>query len=71
MAKQTITRQEIENLAPMVGIPDAARCLSIDRNYAYKMIDKGTFPLPVVKVGQRHRVYKKDLLAAIGLEDAA
>lgn len=50
----------------MPAVPDASSILGIGRSTAYSMLQDGTFPVRVLKVGKRYRVSRADLLEFLG-----
>ena len=58
-------RSDARHLLPLL---EAARHLEIkSRGKAYELVRTGAFPVPVLKVGGRHRVRRVDLLDYLGL----
>ena len=65
--------KDIHNLAtllaqPMITAEQAFRILGINRSTGYKMIRKGTFPLPVLKMGRIIRIPTTPLVKLLGRE---
>lgn len=56
------TREEIEALGTTCPLMTAADILSISRNTAYEHASAGTFPVKVLKLGNRRRVVVSELL---------
>lgn len=54
---------------PTVSVPKAGRLLGIGKDNAYAMVAAGTFPVPVLALGERPilRVPTAPLLALLGL----
>lgn len=50
----------------MPAVPDASEILGIGRSTAYGMLQEGTFPVRVLKVGKKYRVSRADLLKFLG-----
>ncbi len=49
-------------------VAEAARLLGIGRNGAYEAIERGDFPVEVVRVGRRIVVPARPLFALLGLD---
>ena len=56
------SREEIEDLGTTCPLLTAAEILSISRNAAYIHVEAGTFPVRVVRVGNRLRVVVPELV---------
>jgi hypothetical protein len=66
-----ITQDELLELArraPTVSLLEAGRALGYGANTTYEAAQRGTFPLPVIRVGRKMRVPSAALLAALGLD---
>lgn len=46
--------------------PTAARAFRMGRTAAYEAARRGEFPVPVLRLGNRYRVARADLLRALG-----
>lgn len=57
-------------LGAVTDLLTAARVLGIGRTKAYQLARSGTFPVPVVRVGDRYRVPTAPLLRLLGLDAA-
>lgn len=67
----SMTRDEVLALPVTVDLLTTARALGIGRSMAYEMARAGTYPVPLFKVGKRYRAMRADLLAVLGVADAA
>jgi hypothetical protein len=56
------SREEIEDLGTTCPLLTAAEILSISRNAAYIHVEAGTFPVKVVRIGNRLRVVVPELV---------
>jgi predicted site-specific integrase-resolvase len=65
------TRDEIAALGTTCPLMAAADILSISRNTAYEHANAGTFPVKVLKLGNRRRVVVSELLDLLYGSDAA
>lgn len=71
MKTQTgMTRDDLMALPVSVDIVIAGRALGVGRTLAYDMAKRGEFPVRVLKLGNRYRVARADLLRFLG-EDLA
>lgn len=66
---QTMTRAELLSLPVTVDLPLAARAVGMGRTLAYDMAKRGEFPVRVLKLGNRYRVARADLLRYLGEVD--
>lgn len=64
MESQVVVAQDLPITMP--AVPDASSILGIGRSTAYSMLKEGTFPVRVLKVGNRYRVSRADLLSFLG-----
>jgi hypothetical protein len=64
-----MTPSEVRALDVTVDIPTAGRCFRMGRDTAYRAAKDGTFPCPVLRIGNRLLVLRSALLDALGLED--
>lgn len=57
-------QRQAEDLPPLLSLTAAAAILDPDCNprSVYSQVDRGTFPLPIVRYGRRMKVRKADLL---------
>lgn len=62
-------REEIESLGTTCPLMTAADILSISRNTAYEHAASGTFPVKVLKLGNRCRVVVEELLELLYGDD--
>lgn len=53
---------------PTCSVPEAARALGVSRQYAYALIERGAFPVPIIRVGSRNRVPTGPLRALLGID---
>lgn len=51
-----------------VSVPAAGEQLGVGRNKAYEMARNGTFPVRVLKIGERYRVPVADLERYLGID---
>lgn len=62
-----MTRAELLALPVSVELwPSGARAFGMGRTQAYELARKGEFPVPVLRLGNRYRVTRADLLRALG-----
>jgi predicted DNA-binding transcriptional regulator AlpA len=47
---------DIDRLPPTIDIPVAGSIIGLGRNKAYELVQRGEFPVPVLKLGCRLRV---------------
>jgi hypothetical protein len=66
-----MTIEELLALPVSFGLRTAARALGIGQSTAYEMAAAGTFPCPVLRVGNRYLVTRPNLFQALGLDPAA
>lgn len=64
-----MSRDEAKRLPTTVGLVRAATAIGIGRSKAYQLAKKGTFPVPVRRVGNSYRVPTTPLLEYLGLDD--
>ncbi|MDA2812800.1 helix-turn-helix domain-containing protein [Nocardiopsis sp. RSe5-2] len=64
-----MTFTEMFKLPVTVDLRTAARVLGISSTAAYRLIHKGEFPCPVLRVGGRYRIPTSGLMHALGIED--
>lgn len=77
-SRRAMSPAEVRALAEEVTVTNvetAARAIGISRTYAYELVARGEFPVPVIRVGRRegsrrHRVVvpTAGLLALLGIE---
>lgn len=67
---QGMTRDELLALPVTFDIVIAGRACGMGRTLAYDMAKRGEFPVRVLKLGNRYRVARADLLRYLG-EDRA
>ena len=64
-----MTHEELMALPVSFDLMVAARAFGIGRTLAYDMAKRGRFPVRVLRVGNRYRVTRADLLRALGVVD--
>jgi hypothetical protein len=64
-----MTREEVLALPVTVDLLTTAKALGIGRSMAYELAQRGEYPLPLYRVGQRYRATRADLLATLGIQD--
>jgi predicted DNA-binding transcriptional regulator AlpA len=52
---------------PVLGVPDLARALGINRYAFYRVRDAGQLPFPLLKLGSRDYALTADVRKALGL----
>ena len=62
---------EARALPATVDVPTAASFFGVGRLASYRACRDGTLPFEVLRIGRRLRVTKKNLLAALGVDDDA
>jgi hypothetical protein len=62
---------ELLNLPAAVDLVTAGRAFGIGRSKAYELAKAGAFPCPVLRLGERYRVTRADLLRTLGLNPDA
>lgn len=60
---------EAFDLPLSVDLRTAARAFGVCPGTAYKLIRRGTFPCPVLRVGGQYRIPTAYLLRALGIEE--
>lgn len=63
--------QELMAAGPTTKLPLAAAALSMSRTQAYTAIQRGEFPVPVIRVGRRIIIPTAPLLDLLGLAAAS
>ncbi len=63
-----MTRGELLNLPVSVDLVTAARALGMGRTTAYELARRNEFPVRVLRVGNRYRVTRADLMRELGEE---
>ncbi len=70
MASRTMSRDELLGLPVAVELwPTAAAAFGMGRTQAYELAKCGEFPTPVLRLGNRYRVTRADLLRALGISE--
>lgn len=64
-----MTRDELLALPVSFDLLVAARALGIGRTSAYDMAKRDKFPVRVLRLGNRYRVTRADLLRVLGVAD--
>ena len=59
---------ELRELPVTVDLVTAGRAFGLGRTIAYELQQKGEFPCPVRRLGERYRVTKADLFRALGVD---
>ena len=68
--KATWTRQAIEALGVRTDVPTAGAILAgLCRDESYRAVKRGTFPVPVIKVGRRLVVPTAPILELLGIRE--
>ncbi len=65
-----MSAEELQALPVSIGIVTAGRAFSIGRTKAHELARRGDFPCPVLRLGNRYRVTRADLLRALGVDPA-
>lgn len=65
------TVAELNDLPPSLGLEAAALVLGIGRTNAYALVQRGEFPVPVLRIGRRYRVSTQAVLRLLGVEPPA
>ncbi|MEU5077067.1 hypothetical protein AB0G76_36790 [Streptomyces asoensis] len=66
-----LTPDQVRALPAMVGSKQAFAALAIGETLGYELIEAGSFPIEVVRLGRAFRFRKADLLAFLGLSETA
>ncbi|MBD0694335.1 hypothetical protein BG452_15855 [Streptomyces sp. CBMA123] len=64
-----MTFPELFGLPLAVDVRTASRAFGICTQTAYRLIQRGAFPCPVVRTGRRYRVPTAGMLSALGIEE--
>lgn len=67
--KVTVTHTlsiKTEQLPLTMDLVSAGKILGVGRSTAYELVRQGTFPVRVLKLGNKFRVSRADLLAYLG-----
>lgn len=67
--RDPLTFTEVFDLPVAIDLRTAARALGICTQTAYRLVRRGTFPCPVLRVGGRFRVPTTPLMRALGIEE--
>lgn len=62
-----MTQAELEALPVSFDLMVACRAHSIGRTLGYDLAKRGEFPCRVLKIGNRYRVTRADLLRSLGI----
>ena len=65
--EEGLTSTEMLQLPAWCDIPTACRALGIGQTVGYGLAQRGEFPVPVIRVGNRYRVPTARLLALAGI----
>jgi predicted DNA-binding transcriptional regulator AlpA len=68
--KRGMTRAELLALPVSVDLMVAARALGMGRTLAYDLAKRGQFPVRVLRLGNRYRVTRADLLRTLGVTES-
>ena len=60
-----MTRDELDELPPILDVPTAAHVLGIGRSLAYQLVRTGDWPTPVLRVGKLIKIPTASLLRLI------
>ncbi|MFJ1588817.1 helix-turn-helix domain-containing protein [Kitasatospora albolonga] len=60
---------EMFELPVAVDLRTAARALGVHSTTAYRLIRRGQFPCPVLRLGGRYRVPTAELMRVLGIEE--
>jgi hypothetical protein len=63
--------EELLALPVTVDLPTAGRAFGIGRTKAHELARNGTFPCPVLRVGNTYRVGRAAILRSLGIDDPA
>ncbi|MEJ8643607.1 hypothetical protein WKI68_23995 [Streptomyces sp. MS1.HAVA.3] len=66
-----LTTAEILALPAAIDVVTAGRALGIARTTSYELARRGAFPIPLLRLGAQYRARRVDLLALLGIEQAA
>lgn len=64
--QEGMTRDELLALPVSFDLMVAARALGMGRTLAYDLAKRGTFPTRVLRLGNKYRVTRADLLRELG-----
>jgi hypothetical protein len=68
--QKSLTIDQVQDLPALVSIYTAAKIFGVHVNTCYGWIDKGEFPIEVIKVNKKtYRIRKTDLLRMLGVEE--
>ena len=60
-----MTRDELDELPPVLDVPTAAKLLGIGRSLAYDLVRRGEWPSTVIHVGKLIKIPREPLLRLI------
>jgi hypothetical protein len=63
-----LTFPELFQLPTVVDLSTAGKAVAISINTAYKLVQEGKFPCPVIRLGHRYKVPTTGLMKALGIE---
>lgn len=66
-----MTQAELEALPTSFDLMEACRAYGIGRTLGYDLAKRGEFPCRVLKIGNRYRVTRADLLRSLGISEQA
>lgn len=64
-----MTQEELLGLPVAVDLVTAGRALGCGRTQTYELARSGDLPVPVLRLGNRYRVNRADLLRALGITE--
>jgi predicted DNA-binding transcriptional regulator AlpA len=64
-----MTKQELLRLPVAVDLVTAARAFGISKSHGYELVQRGEFPVPVIRLGKRMCVSRGALLSALDVTD--
>lgn len=65
-----LTVEEVLNLPVSVDLVTAGRCFGIGRTKSHELARNGEFPCKVMRLGNKYRVTRADLLRELGISAA-
>jgi len=67
-ANSGYTVADLSDLPPSLGLEAAALLLGIGRTNAYYLVQRGEFPVPVLRISRRYRISTHAVLHLLGVE---
>jgi predicted site-specific integrase-resolvase len=71
MKQVGMTFAQVLNLPVSVDLETAGKAHGIGRTTAYQLAKDGRFPVRVLRVGNKYRVTRADLLRSLGIPEVA